>query len=464
MNKTNVGANSDTTYVIIDVITVLLGFGVSCFIFRGDFTFESMRVFVILACVQLIIYLLNNKKEYIYNVTMFFYLDRVYRKITKSYLIGAVATFCLLYYVSAKQLEPKIYLFFLGLTYILLCFTTMFLRERFANFFYKKTIPRTVFVGSKDTFNKFNYFLNKTSIKIEPVGYICMKREDISEKYIGCLEDLEALIREYNVDQVYIMQKREDSLDYIQHYIDLCIEMGVTCRVIVNFYKRRRANSYVSSIGTYPVITYHTISLNSYERILKRCADIIGALAGIILSSPIMLVTAIAIKIDSPGPILFRQTRVGQNGRLFKIYKFRSMYRDAEARKAQLMEKNEIAGGVMFKMKDDPRITRVGKFIRKTSIDELPQFFNVLMGTMSLVGTRPPTVDEVEKYERKQWRRISIKPGITGMWQVNGRSEVTTFDEIVQMDIEYIDTWDLLLDFKIILKTVAVILKHEGAY
>lgn len=464
MNKTNVGANSDTTYVIIDVVTMLIGFGISYLFFRNEITNDSLRVFVILACVQLIIYLLNNKKEYIYNVTMFFYMDRVYRKITKSYLIGAVVTFCLLYYVSEKQLEPKIYASFLGITYLLLCFNTMFFRKKFAHFFYKKTIPRTVFVGNKDAFNKFNYFLNKTSVRIEPVGYICMNRGDMSEKYIGCIEDLESLIREHNVDQVYIMQKREDSLDYIQRYIDLCIEMGVTCRVIVNFYKRRRANSYVSSIGTYPVITYHTISLNNYERILKRCADIIGALAGIILSSPIMLVTAIAIKIDSPGPVFFCQTRVGQNGRLFKIFKFRSMYKDAEARKAQLMEQNEIAGGVMFKMKDDPRITRVGKFIRKTSIDELPQFFNVLMGTMSLVGTRPPTVDEVEKYERKQWRRISIKPGITGMWQVNGRSEVTTFDEIVQMDIEYIDTWDLLLDLKIILKTIAVIVKHEGAY
>lgn len=464
MNKTNVGANSDTTYVIIDVVTILIGFAISCLFFFDSFSKDSFRVFVILACVQLIIYLLNNKKEYIYNVTLFFYLDRVYRKITKSYLLGSVATVCLLYYVSAKQLEPKIYFSFLVVTYILLCFNTMFFRKRFAYVLYKKTIPRTVFVGNKDAFNKFNYFLGKTSVRIEKIGYICMRREEISDKYIGCIEDLEHLIREHNIDQIYIMQKREDSLDYIQKYIDLCIEMGVTCRVIVNFYKQRRANSYVSSIGTYPVITYHTISLNSYERIIKRLVDVVGALIGIILTLPIMLVTAIAIKIDSSGPILFCQTRVGQNGRHFKIFKFRSMYKDAEARKAQLMEKNEIEGGVMFKMKDDPRITRVGKFIRKTSIDELPQFFNVLLGSMSLVGTRPPTIDEVEKYERKQWRRISIKPGITGMWQVNGRSEVNTFEEIVQMDVEYIDTWDLFLDFKIIFKTFAVIFKREGAY
>ena len=192
--------------------------------------------------------------------------------------------------------------------------------------------------------------------------------------------------------------------------------------------------------------------------------DIIGGMIGIIVFSPIMLVTAIAIKLDSPGPVLFKQTRVGQNGRHFKIYKFRSMYIDAEERKKELMAQNEIAGGVMFKMKDDPRITRVGKVIRKLSIDELPQFFNIVGGTMSLVGTRPPTLDEVEKYQTKQWRRISIKPGLTGVWQVSGRSNVTDFEEIVRMDVEYIDNWSLLLDIKILFKTVIVLLKHEDAY
>lgn len=189
-----------------------------------------------------------------------------------------------------------------------------------------------------------------------------------------------------------------------------------------------------------------------------------AGIVGVILSSPIMLVTAIAIKLDSPGPILFKQTRVGQNGRHFKMYKFRSMYIDAEERKKELLEQNELEGGVMFKIKDDPRITRVGKFIRKTSIDELPQFFNILGGSMSLVGTRPPTLDEVEKYETSQWRRISIKPGLTGMWQVSGRSNIKSFDEIVELDTEYIDNWTLGMDIKIIFKTILVLLKHDDAY
>lgn len=192
--------------------------------------------------------------------------------------------------------------------------------------------------------------------------------------------------------------------------------------------------------------------------------DIVTGVVGIIVASPIMIITAIAIKLDSPGPVLFRQTRVGQNGRHFKIYKFRSMYIDAEERKKELLAQNELQGGVMFKMKEDPRVTRVGKFIRRTSIDELPQFFNVVQGTMSLVGTRPPTLDEVEKYESRQWRRISIKPGLTGMWQVSGRSNIKDFDEIVELDTEYIDNWSLWLDIKIVLKTVLVVLRHNDAY
>ena len=176
-----------------------------------------------------------------------------------------------------------------------------------------------------------------------------------------------------------------------------------------------------------------------------------------------MLGAAIAIKLDSPGPVLFSQTRVGMNGRQFKMYKFRTMYVDAEARKQALMAQNEMSDGRMFKLKNDPRITPVGRFLRNTSIDELPQLFNVLINDMSLVGTRPPTVDEVEQYERDHWRRISIKPGITGMWQISGRSSITNFEEVVQLDVSYIDGWNILRDLRIIFQTVGCVLKKQGA-
>ena len=237
------------------------------------------------------------------------------------------------------------------------------------------------------------------------------------------------------------MHKQTD-VSQIQPYIDMCINMGVTMRIIMNSYKKGNAQSYVSSIGTYPVVTYHTVSLNRTSRAVKRIIDIIGSSVAIIIFSPLMLITALAVKIDSKGPVLFKQERIGLNGRRFKILKFRSMCINADDMKKELMQQNEMGdGGFMFKMKDDPRITRVGKFIRKTSLDEFPQFFNVLFGDMSLVGTRPPTPDEVERYELVHWRRLSIKPGITGMWQVSGRSSITDFNEIVELDTQYIDRW-----------------------
>ena len=195
---------------------------------------------------------------------------------------------------------------------------------------------------------------------------------------------------------------------------------------------------------------------------MKRLLDIIGAIVGLIITAVVTIVIGPLIKLESPGPLFFSQKRVGRNGRIFKIYKFRSMYADAEKRKKELMEQNEM-NGLMFKMTDDPRITKIGKFIRKTSLDELPQFWNVLKGDMSLVGTRPPTVDEFQQYEWYHKRRLSMTPGLTGVWQVSGRSDITDFEEIVSMDVEYIKNWSFKRDIKIILKTIRVVLHSDGA-
>jgi lipopolysaccharide/colanic/teichoic acid biosynthesis glycosyltransferase len=168
------------------------------------------------------------------------------------------------------------------------------------------------------------------------------------------------------------------------------------------------------------------------------------------------------IYIQSPGPIFFSQNRVGKNGRIFRIYKFRSMYPDAEERKKELMAQNKMQG-LMFKMDDDPRVIPIGRFMRRTSLDEFPQFFNVLKGEMSLVGTRPPTVDEHEKYEAHHMVRLAAKPGLTGMWQVSGRSDIIDFEEVVALDKKYIEEWNIGLDLKILFQTVKVVLKREGS-
>ena len=198
-----------------------------------------------------------------------------------------------------------------------------------------------------------------------------------------------------------------------------------------------------------------------YKRFGKRLIDTVLSLIAFIILSPLLLITALAVKFSSPGPVLFKQQRLGLHGKVFTIYKFRSMYKDAEERKKELESQNEM-NGFMFKMKDDPRITKVGKFIRKTSIDELPQFYNVLKGDMSLVGTRPPTVDEFRQYESHQKRRLSAKPGITGLWQVSGRNEIKDFEDVVKLDVQYIDNWSIGLDIKIILKTIKVVFEKGG--
>ena len=217
----------------------------------------------------------------------------------------------------------------------------------------------------------------------------------------------------------------------------------------------------------YKLEQYHVVAFTSrffdYRMVfLKRLIDIVGAVVGLAITFVVGLVLAPFLLLESPGPLVFRQKRVGVNGRIFDFYKFRSMYADAEERKKDLMEKNEVQG-LMFKIENDPRITKVGAFIRKTSIDELPQFWNVLKGDMSLVGTRPPTLDEYQQYSYYQKRRISFRPGITGLWQISGRSDIKDFDDVVKLDLEYIDNWSLLLDIKIILKTILVVFRGSGA-
>lgn len=246
-------------------------------------------------------------------------------------------------------------------------------------------------------------------------------------------------------------------------YVTKLESMGITVNININVLDTfDDYNFAVKKMGDFPVVTMAITFFDSEKMLIKRMIDIVGSLVGCFITLIIGIFVAIAIRIESPGPIIFKQKRVGQNGRYFYIYKFRSMYMDAEERKKELMAQNEMKG-LMFKMEHDPRITKVGKFIRNTSIDELPQFFNVLKGDMSLVGTRPPTVDEFKQYKSYHKRRLSMKPGITGMWQVSGRSDISDFEEVVRLDLEYIDNWSIALDFKILLKTIMVVFMKVGS-
>ena len=275
-------------------------------------------------------------------------------------------------------------------------------------------------------------------------------------------DDVTAYIHKNWVDEVFFALP--EHVDIPKKIMKDCNRMGVVTHVQLAALNELGKNQVVEEIAGYMVLSSSINIVSSWQLLVKRLMDIAGGLVGCIFTGIIYIFIAPIMKVKSPGPVFFSQVRMGKNGKPFKIYKFRSMYMDAEERKKELMEKNNIKDGLMFKMDDDPRIIKgIGHFIRKTSLDEFPQFWNILKGDMSLVGTRPPTMDEWDKYELHHRRRLAIKPGLTGMWQASGRSEITDFEEVVELDTKYIEQWSIGLDIKILFKTVTVVFTGSGA-
>ena len=259
------------------------------------------------------------------------------------------------------------------------------------------------------------------------------------------------------IDEVYFALDRGASPRFtIDTYLEIAEQAGKTSKIMLNINEHRRSSCDFTRLGGMPVVVLHPVVLDPDQMLVKRLLDIAGAIVGLLLNAVLFPAIAVAIKMDSPGPVFFVQPRVGINGRLFSLYKYRSMCVDAEERKKELADQNELNGAV-FKITNDPRVTRVGRMLRRLSLDELPQFWNVLRGEMSLVGTRPPTPAEVAEYQLSHYRRLSIKPGITGLWQVSGRNRINDFEQIVALDKKYIDQWSLWLDVKIIFKTLLVL-------
>ena len=262
------------------------------------------------------------------------------------------------------------------------------------------------------------------------------------------------------MDEVFI--DIPETMEWRKEITDVCMEMGITTRLNIGGIGLESKNAIVETFSDYVVVTSSIRIAEPRQLLIKRIMDIAGGIVGVALTGILTLILGPIIFFQSPGPIFFSQERVGRSGRRFRIYKFRSMYLDAEERKKELMKQNKMQG-LMFKMESDPRITKVGRFLRETSIDETPQFLNILVGDMSLVGTRPPTEDEFEQYNGYYRRRMSITPGLTGMWQVSGRSDIQDFEEIVKLDLEYIDNWSLGLDIKILFMTVFTVLGRKGS-
>ncbi len=300
--------------------------------------------------------------------------------------------------------------------------------------------------------------------EFEVIGVVIVDKNRVGDQVCGvpvvaCADTFLEYARINVVDEIFINGNTRESSEALANEL---LELGLTVHFNLVRESRLMPNKMVERCGKYLVLTTSMKIATTRQVFVKRCMDIIGSLVGLMLTGIAFLVFSPIIKAQSPGPIFYAQTRIGRNGRRFKFYKFRTMVVGADAMKQELMEQNEMEG-LMFKMEHDPRIFGVGRFMRKFSIDELPQFWNVLKGDMSLVGTRPPTEEEFEQYELHHKARLGIRPGLTGMWQVSGRSDIKNFEEIVALDTQYISNWSLGMDIRILFRTIGVVLSGKGS-
>lgn len=401
------------------------------------------------------------KKRFWHNIFLIF----------RQNLIFAVVMSVLMMVTRNSMMESRyVYFTFIIVNTILMEISTVVFKHYVIGYYSRR--KHAVQVGIATTYDRAEEAIREIRSDWDrKIFGICILDRDMKGEKIGGVrvmagrKDFESWVRAQALDEVvlyleyYSIYNRVD----VKALVETLEEMGVTVHLnllsLDDFADYKKQITYFSG---HPMLTISQ-NIQDYRKLfIKRVADIMGGLVGCILSVPIIAVVAVPLLLESPGGLIFKQKRVGLNGRYFYIYKLRSMYMDAEERLKELQAQNTMKGN-MFKMDNDPRITKVGKFIRKYSIDELPQFFNVLKGDMSLVGTRPPTVGEFQEYEDHHKRRLSMKPGITGMWQVSGRSSIKDFEEIVRLDLQYIDNWSLWMDFKILCKTVMVVLKKQGA-
>ena len=279
-------------------------------------------------------------------------------------------------------------------------------------------------------------------------------------RVLGRIQDIGFIVNRLVIDRVIFVVPRI-WLDRIEGAILECEKVGVSTSISLDLYNLHIAKARQADFSGFPLLEFQAFYAKEWQLFIKRVLDIVISLSAVIFFSPLIILAAFLIRITSKGPVFFKQERIGLNGRKFQLFKFRSMVSDAEALKETLTNRNEMDGPV-FKIKRDPRVTPIGYIIRKTSIDEIPQFFNVLKGDMSIVGPRPPLISEVEHYEIWQRRRLSLKPGITCIWQVSGRNNIG-FEEWMRMDLEYIDHWSLALDIKLMFRTAWVVITGYGA-
>lgn len=469
-------------FIVLDLICLLMAFVISYIIRHGLNTmiyestlYRSMALFIVMSDVAVYFFM-----EPFKNVLRRGY----YRELVVSIEQGVIITFLAVMYLfmigQGGEYSREV-LYCTGIIYILLTYIARLcykgiLKKRMKTREFRKLLIVTDDKLAEDIINNIKknnfegfYIVGTVLLNADKVG------QSIGDvKVVANKDSVLDYVRNEWIEEIFVSLSPE--YEFPQKLVDIFIEMGFVVHInLMKAAKTAGKKKMIEKVGNYTVITNSVNCATTLQMICKRILDIVGGIVGCFFTGLLFLVIAPVIKKKSPGPVIFTQTRVGKNGKRFKMYKFRTMYPDAEERKKELEQLNRVNDGKMFKIEFDPRIigneilpdgTHKTGFMdkcRRMSLDEFPQFFNVLKGDMSLVGTRPPTLDEVELYDSHHYVRLATKPGITGLWQVSGRSNITDFEEVVRLDLDYISDWSLRQDIKIILKTILMIIKRDGA-
>jgi exopolysaccharide biosynthesis polyprenyl glycosylphosphotransferase len=453
--------------VFVDVVMVVAAY-FSAYMVMRHFTNLHGRVhydWILLYSIPVLLYLIKRSNLYASLRTREF--SDLFLDLLKAHIIGAFAVASLIYLIKPEAFSRLLFGGCFAFSFIFICISKQsiriilyYLRLRGYN------VRHLLLAGCNETSAEMIGLIRRHPewglvivgiTEDEPHG----EELFFDVAVVGTVDDIPEFCKNNPVDEVIwcLEQDTEELLKVFQKIG----KMGITFRSVLDYSHRPSTRVDLELFhGQFQLLTFYNREFNFDQLFAKRCLDVAGSLAGLLFTALLFPLVALAIKLESPGPVLFGQMRMGANGRKFRCWKFRSMCMDAEKGKQELMDKNEMQGA-LFKIADDPRVTRVGRFIRRTSIDELPQFWNVLKGEMSLVGTRPPTLDEVGEYEYWHHKRISMKPGITGLWQVSGRNQIQDFDKVARLDIQYIDNWSFWVDVRILLKTVWVVFARSGA-
>lgn len=456
-------------FLIWDLIVLAISYNISCILRFGAQLPIFRRTMILQLClVLLLIYFCVS----LFNSTYKNILRRDRWQEMRSVIIQVTITFAVftiyMYITQQAFLFSRLIYFVTAVISAVLIYIARIVWKRILrlHLLNNENLPHMLIVASRETAEacirsirkrRYNDFFISGVVIVNKD----MKGETIEGFPVVCnFNEIRNYILSEVVDEVFLSMRDGKNQDRLIKYL---LETGIAVHISLLSNTKDLPNKFIEKMGGHMVLTTTNSAASGWRLLIKRLMDIIGSLVGLAITGILFLFLAPQIRHQDPGPVFFTQERVGKNGRKFRIYKFRSMYMDAEERKKELMDKNEM-DGPMFKIEDDPRILPgIGHKIRDWSLDEFPQFWNVLKGDMSLVGTRPPTVNEFKQYDPHHKMRLSFKPGLTGLWQVSGRSKITDFEEIVKLDNHYITNWSIGLDIKILFKTIGVVLHRDGS-